>query len=338
MKQLGILFAVLFCLATLPAPAVIKRANRDLLRESQEAFEKRDFDHAIELLNQVIKDNPKLPNAYVLRGFARGAKGKYDEAVEDFTAAIDLNPDDEHLLLLRANANQQLKDWDAAIADFSEVIRRNPNDSDTLCSRGLSKNFKGDKAGAMEDFNRAVKVNPRSSAAFQFRGKAHADAGENKEALEDLNEALNINPKDPSAYISRAQFYLITDEPGKALEDFEQVLKLAPEFSGIYNDYAWTLATNPQDSVRNGKKAVELALKACELTNYEHGGTVDTLAAAYAEAGEWEKALKWQEKAIKLAEDSEPKDLPGMKERLQSFKDKKPFRENPKTLTAPAAR
>jgi len=330
MKRLALLVAILFCALSPDSHGAIKRAAGDVLRESQEAIEKKDFDKAIELLDKTIADNPEMVPAYVLRGFAHGAKDNLDAAIKDFSKAIDLNPEDEHILLVRAATYQQKKDYDRAIEDYSEVVRRNPNDSDAICSRGICKNIKGDRDGALEDFNKAVKVNPRSSGAYQLRAAAYSELGDKDKALADFEEAIKITPDDPAIYLARAQLFLFENDPQGALADYREVLRLAPDFAGAHNDYAWTLATNPNDAVRDGGKAVEYAKKACKMTDYKHGGTVDTLAAAYAEKGEWESAVKWQEEALKLAEKAQPDDLPGMKDRLSLFKEKKPFREQPK--------
>ena len=89
---------------------------------------------------------------------------------------------------------------------------------------------------------------------------------------------------------------------------------------------AWLLSTAPDAKVRDGKRALEAAKKACELTEYKNGGYLDTLAAAYAEAGDFEKAVEWQDKALK-AGDIPVKDLDGARKRLELFKQKKPYRE-----------
>ena len=94
---------------------------------------------------------------------------------------------------------------------------------------------------------------------------------------------------------------------------------------GMLLGLAWLLATAPDDKVRDGKRAVELAKTACELTEHKNGGYLDTLAAAYAEAGDFKNAVEWQEKAIK-AGDMPIKDMDAAKKRLELFKNKKPYR------------
>ena len=70
----------------------------------------------------------------------------------------------------------------------------------------------------------------------------------------------------------------------------------------LLNNFAWVLATSPDDEFRDGKRAVELATKAAEQTNYETPHILSTLAAAYAETGDFENAKKWSAKAVELSQ------------------------------------
>jgi tetratricopeptide (TPR) repeat protein len=310
--------------------AVIKRDSMDVLRESQEAFEKRDFDRAAKLLTEAIEANPKLTPAYVLRGLANAARNKFDDAVADYSKAIELAPDDERPRLMRGSIHQMRKEFDKAIADFDFALKKNPENSELLATRGICRAQKGDDDGALKDFEAAVKADPKNVHGWQLRGSAYAEKGEKDKALGDFKEAITLDPNNAATYLYRAHLYLVEADPESALADLEEVMRRAPDFPGASNDYAWTLATNPKDSVRNGRKAIEYAKKACHETDYKHAPTVDTLAASYAEAGDWDEAVKWQQEALTLAEKTHPDDVKGMKERLALFKEKKPFREVPK--------
>jgi tetratricopeptide (TPR) repeat protein len=327
-----VLFAALAVTLLTASHAVIKRDPLDVLRESQEAFEKRDFDRAVKLLTEAIETNPKLTPAYVLRGLANVARNKPDDAIADYGRAIELAPDDERPRLLRASVYQNRKDFDKAIADLDFAVKKNPKNAEILATRGICYAQKGDDDRALADFEAAVKADPKDVHGWQLRGSAYAERGEKDKALSDFKEAINIDPNNAATYLYRAQLYLVESEPESALQDLEEVMQRAPNFPGAANDYAWTLATNPKDSVRNGRKAVEFAKKACYETDYKHAPTVDTLAASYAEAGEWEEAVKWQQEAVTLAEKTHPDDVAGMRERLALFKEKKPFREVPKRV------
>ena len=98
--------------------------------------------------------------------------------------------------------------------------------------------------------------------------------------------------------------------------------------SFMLNAFAWRLATSPEAELRNGTKAIELATKACELTNWKDVTFVDTLAAAYAETGDFNSAVEWQKKAIDLLPGGEPPwRQPGYKDRLELYQSGKPYRE-----------
>ena len=93
-----------------------------------------------------------------------------------------------------------------------------------------------------------------------------------------------------------------------------------------YNDLAWLLATTPNDSFRNGKQAVEFALKASQLTNQKSPTVLDTLAAAYAELGNFEEAVNSENKALTFSEFVQRSGNEA-RQRLQLYTEGKPYRE-----------
>jgi WD40 repeat protein/tetratricopeptide (TPR) repeat protein len=117
----------------------------------------------------------------------------------------------------------------------------------------------------------------------------------------------------------------------KTLEIQRRVLgEEHPDTAGPLNSLAWFWATCPEDEVRDGAKAVEYATKACELTSWENASYVDTLAAACAEAGDFESAVKWQEKAIELLTEKNPPEWQTeWEERVKLYQSGKPYRESP---------
>jgi len=101
-------------------------------------------------------------------------------------------------------------------------------------------------------------------------------------------------------------------------------LKLAPDDQGVLNNLAWVLATSPDAKLRDGRRAIELAEKACELSEYKLAHILSTLAAAYAETGDFDRAVEWSTKAVELGDENHGDAL---KKELESYKAKKPWRE-----------
>lgn len=128
----------------------------------------------------------------------------------------------------------------------------------------------------------------------------------------------------------RSMAYVKVNAYVDALADIKLAVEIQPSDSSVRNQIAWLLATCPDDKVRNGKQAVEHATRVCELTAWEQPFFYDTLAAAYAEAGQFDKAVRWQEKALEHP-DFEKKlskvELPKARCRLELYKSGKSYRE-----------
>ncbi len=113
----------------------------------------------------------------------------------------------------------------------------------------------------------------------------------------------------------------------KALRDCDEAIRLDPKSTAAYHLQAWIWATNPKSIYRDGERAVKAATQACTLSEWRDALTIETLAAAYAEAGNFTDAAKWQKKAIELL----TRDRASLTEaelRLKLYKSGKPFRDD----------
>ncbi|MEO6808320.1 MAG: tetratricopeptide repeat protein, partial [Isosphaeraceae bacterium] len=137
-----------------------------------------------------------------------------------------------------------------------------------------------------------------------------------------------IDPRDAIVFIKRGYVQYARKEYVKALADYNEAIHLNPKSANAFGVQAWIWATCPDETVRNGKKAVESATRACELNEWNVANDFDTLAAAYAEIGDFDKAVEWQEKAI--ANSAKNNGNPKGMERLELYKNKTPYREESK--------
>jgi len=208
---------------------------------------------------------------------------------------------------------------------FTKMLDEDPNNDVWFAFRGWARHKNGQTAEGLKDYAEAIRLNPSAASWYSNRGLIHMEAGQVDDAIADFTSAIDLVEISDVPYRNRAMAYSKKKEWGKAAADFEKVIELNPESAVGHNGLAWLLCTAPDDKVRDGKRAVEIAQRACELTGYKNGGYLDTLAAAYAELGEFDKAVEWQEKAIK-AGDIPIKDLDAARKRLELFKAKKPYR------------
>ena len=149
-------------------------------------------------------------------------------------------------------------------------------------------------------------------------------------AIADYTSACNLNADMPHGFIGRGKCFAAMGHFDKAIADFECALVIAPENPELLQACAWALATAPQSDFRNSTRAVSVATKLCELRK-RSWQAFDTLAAAQAEAGRFEKASEAVATAIELAPDAE---LPAIKDRAATYAAMKPYHQ-PATAKIP---
>ena len=136
-------------------------------------------------------------------------------------------------------------------------------------------------------------------------------------------------PQLAASYATRGELYSAIGAHQAAVEDLDNALASGSRDAEVYNTLAWVLATTTQDALRNGQRAKELALTACELTRYQEPNFIDTLAAAHAEAGEFDDAIRFQQKALDSPEFEKRFGREG-RARLELYGARRPYREGPR--------
>jgi tetratricopeptide (TPR) repeat protein len=237
------------------------------------------------------------------------------DAAARMTEMIRRNPDDISLYIGRACIWQALGEYDIAIKDYDEVIRLNPFFG--YANRGIVRYDSGDYAAAKADFDRAIQLDSTRPFVFNSRSMSHRRLGELDRAIADANSAIRLDPVYVNAYVSRAFAYDKQGQFQRALTDYREILRLNPTNQDALNARAWLRATSLDSGVRDGEQALADALKVCEQTNWCDAQYLDTLAATYAETGDFEQAVAWQTKAISLGEEA---DRAAYQSRLELYK------------------
>jgi tetratricopeptide (TPR) repeat protein len=204
----------------------------------------------------------------------------------------------------------------------------NPLDSE-IQARGIPSDCTGrsvayDKATA--DLTESIRLDPDDASTHVDRGEFWLDKNDYDKAITDFDETIRLDPTDAVSYSERGDAWQAKGELDKAIADFNEAVRVGPEAPYSYTARAWIWATCPDDKYRDGKKAVESATKACELTKWNEADYLVTLAAAYAEVGDFESAVKWQTKANELRDDDDDKTVG--ESCLKLYQEKKPFRDD----------
>lgn len=194
----------------------------------------------------------------------------------------------------------------------------------TLQSLGAAQLARGDCQSAVPTFRELVRLTPRVATAHFNLGAALHGRGECTEAKAALQTALALDPEFGSALHALGNVLADLGDVEGAMGAYQKAIKIAPLLVPAHDSLAWLLATGP-DHVRDGLRAVRLATKACETTQWMNHQYLDTLAAGYAEVGDFEKAADFQRRALTLMNKGEPR--VELEARFRLYTQQKPYRD-----------
>jgi len=259
-------------------------------------------------------------------------KGWHEKALADFNEAIRIDPTYARAYCDRADLEDDLRESDKALRDYDRAIQLAPDFQRAYFDRAVYFARQGEYERAIPDLTRSIRLLPDDLDAYAARAKDYAKLGDHERAVADAKLAVKLKPT-TEIYLQRARdlhlratAYRIIGQQELAARDLREAVRLAPDDTGTIDALAWFLATCPEERVRNGTEAVSSAKKACEMSHWMDSGNIDTLAAAYAEVGDFEQATKYEQQSLNdpsLA----PKARKKREERLQLYKLRKPYRD-----------
>jgi tetratricopeptide (TPR) repeat protein len=269
-------------------------------------YQLQNYELAIKDYSKSIEYDPR-PDAYCGRGSAYDKLNNLQQAMIDYDKAIGLNPRYAMAYYNKGlNFAHQTK-FTLAIKEFDKSISNNPKYADAYFYRGLAYYSLHKYDQALPNYDKAIAIDPKYSDAYCGRGHVYLVRKNFSQAIKDYTKAIELNPtKYFEAYLYRGQAY--ETSLGKcdlAFNDYVKASEVNPASSDGFNAVAWVLATCIDKKYRDGKKAVQYGEKALKLSenikdNNRKAEIYDTLAAAYAESGDFTKAALLESKAYEL--------------------------------------
>lgn len=280
---------------------------------------KNDFNAAVALETNMVPRSAM----YMNRGYYYMQTTNYDKAVEDYSKSIQLNPSYQTAYAHRAWVFILQQRYDLAIMDCNMAIMLKPDDFDTLYYKGEAYSATHENNKAIEAYSKAIEINTNFCWAYYRRAGAYSENDDYLRTIKDFNRVIQLQPSYAEAFAGRGFAKSKVGDYKGAIEDCKKAVQLNTNSLGALNNLAWLLATAPKAKMRDGPKAVEYAKKACELSSWKNAYCIGTLAAAYAEVGNFEEAVKWERKCIIMG--LAKKDMDQARKELKLFDQKKPY-------------
>ena len=268
--------------------------------------------------------------AHVHLGLVYMARGQSEQAIEQFETSIRIYPDycEAHYDLAcvlnslgRLDAAQQKFPRHLPIAIRPSHIRARNNLGMLLLNRG-------NVAAAAEQFQKSLDVYPDYAPAQNNMGLALMASGQYAAAAPYYRRAIELDPDFPQPHANLGLALTHTGQAAEAVAEFESFLRVQPDNAQVLGWLAWVLATARDNAVREGRRAVELARRATELSHGADPGILDALAAAYAESGQYPAAIETAQAASNLAAASRQASLAGdIRKRLALYRASQPFHQ-----------
>ena len=281
-----------------------------------------NYEAAIAAYDKAIKLDDSNPWYFVSRGSAKYGAGDLEGALADYDQSIEINKRISDSYVGRSNIFLSKNNLDEAFTEADKAVDIQPKNAVSLNQRGWVLYKQGKYAEAMFDLNRAITYAPRLPLAYNNRAVCFVELGEFEKAVKDYTESLKLSGENPLVYANRGVAYEGLGDFAKAKKDYQQAEEIGGTVSEIANTVSWFYATCPSDNYRDGEKAIEMVTKACEKSEWEDASFIDTLAAAYAEQGEFKAAMKYANQAVELAEGAKKHEY---KQRFTMYEMKKPY-------------
>ncbi len=281
---------------------------------------------AIAYLKKIIAQNPNQPQLHEILAGIYKLEGQPKQAIAHYQHVAKLNP---YKLEIQAKLGALFmaeKEYDQALQSYKAALKDGVNPSGIHHNMGKAYLHQQKTELAIGHFKKSIEANSKNMGSLCTLGALLEVQGQGKEAEGYLKKALEIEPENLEIRQKLARILFGQHQIESCIEQYEILLKQQPQKISMLNNLAWLLSAYPEPS--DPKRAVELAKKACDLTQNNEPTLLNTLAVAHAAAGDFKQAVACIEKSIELIDPStETTLLEETQNYLELFENEQPFEE-----------
>jgi tetratricopeptide (TPR) repeat protein len=268
----------------------------------------------IQVLTRNDHDLQVLDTAFAPKIMAEDVVG-YERWIQSDPKSAALH-DDVGLLYLRLNRA------DDAVRHFAISAGLQPDSASAHFNLGTALTLAGKMDAAVAEYRRALAIKPDYSQAHNNLGGILLRTGQIDEAISHFNDAMRLDPANAEAHYNAGMALQQKGRTPDAAEQFRLAVKLKSDWPPALADLAWLLAVTDNPALQDPAQAVRLAERAVALTGQRDPAALDVLAAAYAAAGEFDRAVDAEEAALKLS----PANARQITERRNMYRARQPYR------------
>src|SRR5438552_3165163 len=281
------------------------------------------------LWRTTLARNPGCWMAHNNLGIVLFEKGQLDEAIAHYRRTLQMQPDFWDANYNLGSALLGKGEIEEAIAYCTRAVTIAPNDPDAQVALGNSLAQKERVDDAIAHYKKALAIRPDYFIAHYALGHIFLEKGEIDAAVFHSRAAVSIQPQNADAHTNLAVAFDEKGQIAEAIKQYEQALEISPQSVAAANNLAWLLATNPDASIRHRDRALELATRANQLSGGGNATVVRTLAAAYANAGQFSRAVEVGQIALALTDRQSPL-AKALQQEIAGYQAGLPYREDVK--------
>jgi tetratricopeptide (TPR) repeat protein len=270
-----------------------------LAARAELSIERGNLNAALDDCHAALRYDVESVEAYVQLARLWRMQGHVEQCLSDADTALNLNPYCAEASREQGFAWLARRDEHAACEAFQKCLGIEAVDAEAHFGIAEAGRILQHDEIAIQHYEAALARRPQWAAALGGRGLAWLHDGNQARAAADFEAALEIDPDELHALAGRGELRRLRGEYARAVDDLRHALRVNPDFTDACESLAWILAACPDGDLRDGEQAVALAKNAVHIR--PTCDRLQALAAAYAEAGDFDAAKDAEKQALQVA-------------------------------------